>query len=478
MLNRFKCFLFQPEAEADPGFRRQVEETARRGLRIIGLVTAAIPTMAAFVRVFFGSTRSLEGAPFLLLISALPIGLGAYAVGRWRTTGTHARLLGCIAGFAVGPVLIWSALLESSARPEIAYTVPARMMLLLMVAVVSLPLRPWDTLALGLSLKLAYLLSLGVVLLLEIVPAESAWNLEVAGALLVLVVVATLLSSVSYRRMFESYSAHLSELRAAEELHRAEKRVLLSDSAASMGRFAATLSHELNSPLGALRAAIETLNSIPKKRATVSTESLPRLNEVEADLHGTARASVDRLAQTVARMQRLTNLDRAELHPVDLNALLEDVVAMLRSKDRNDIPLQLQLEPLREIIVRPHQISAVFSSLIEGALASSARKDRISIASRQQNSTVEVDVNVPGDSAQTLTKSLEPDFQIREGRVTGGHWSLFTARQIVREHGGEINAVSLAGPISGPTSGPTSGIMTRIRVTLPLDEKHRAARAG
>lgn len=56
------------------------------------------------------------------------------------------------------------------------------------------------------------------------------------------------------------------ELRAAEELRHAESRVLLSENAALMGRFAAALSHELNSPIGALKSALQTSRVLAEKK--------------------------------------------------------------------------------------------------------------------------------------------------------------------------------------------------------------------
>ena len=60
-----------------------------------------------------------------------------------------------------------------------------------------------------------------------------------------------------------------NELQAADALHRAEAKVLLSEYGASMGRFAAALSHELNSPIGALKSALETFNALAEKKAVL-----------------------------------------------------------------------------------------------------------------------------------------------------------------------------------------------------------------
>src|SRR5215831_11155755 len=110
-----------------------------------------------------------------------------------------------------------------------------------------------------------------------------------------------------------------NELRAAEELRRAESRVLLSENAASVGRFAAALSHELNSPLAVLKSAFQTYGNLTEKKATLASDKLKELEEIEARLRNSITESVERLHQIVLRMQRFTNMDRKEVLPVDLN---------------------------------------------------------------------------------------------------------------------------------------------------------------
>ena len=87
---------------------------------------------------------------------------------------------------------------------------------------------------------------------------------------------------------------------------------MLSDSAASMGRLAAALSHELNNPLGALKRSIDTIARLERERSEMTARKRAAAGEVKAKLWGTARSSVERIQGTVRRIQRFTNLDRAE----------------------------------------------------------------------------------------------------------------------------------------------------------------------
>jgi signal transduction histidine kinase len=248
--------------------------------------------------------------------------------------------------------------------------------------------------------------------------------------------------------------------RLREEIREAEIQVVVAESAASMGRFAATLAHELNSPVGALKSALASTLRLAEAKATFSPRKLEEIREVEAALSRTLLDSAARLEEIVRRMQRFTNLDRAERVPVDLNRLLRDVVAFSKA-EIGARPLELALEPLPSLELRPQAMSAAFSSLIQNALAATSGGTRIRLATRDWGSTVEVIVEDDGDplSPAEIDTLFEPVFKVEGKRMASGNWSLFSARQMLRAEGGNID-------VEGPPSGGK-----RFRVTLPVSRE-------
>ena len=251
-----------------------------------------------------------------------------------------------------------------------------------------------------------------------------------------------------------------NELQAAEALRRSEAKVLLAEYGASMGRFSAALSHELNSPIGALRSTLQSGNALAAKKAALPPERRHELEELEATLRRTAIESVERLHQIVLRMQRFTNLDRNEILRVDLNSLLQDVVDILKAGLKSDVHLELNFQSLPSLRLRPQQMSAVFSNLLQSAIERLDGGGHVSLTTRPIHSLVEVIVedSSKGMSAEELANIFDPAFKVKGGRVSTGNWGLFSSRQIVREHGGDIEIDS------------TPGKGTRLRVTLPYSE--------
>jgi signal transduction histidine kinase len=248
---------------------------------------------------------------------------------------------------------------------------------------------------------------------------------------------------------------HQRALRASEDLRRTQAKLLISENAAVMGRLAAALSHELNSPIGVLASAVDTLAAAAGKNQS------ERVAQVVAETHRAGRESAERLRAIVARMQRFTNLDRAEIQPVQINDLLADVIAVLDSENSGKTRIDFQPGPLLpRFTCRPQQLSAVFANLIGNATdAADGSAAAVRITTHATPSQIEVMVQ---DSGRGLTEEELRDvfnpasFRISGQRIAAGNWSLFSCRQIIQEHGGDIEISS------------TPGEGTTVRVLLPI----------
>jgi signal transduction histidine kinase len=72
---------------------------------------------------------------------------------------------------------------------------------------------------------------------------------------------------------------------------------------------------------------------------------------------------------------------------------------------------------------------------------------RIGISTHLRELEVEVVIsdNGRGMSSEQVDTMFEPSFKVEGNRVASGNWSLFNARQIVYEHGGEIRVETAEG---------------------------------
>jgi signal transduction histidine kinase len=156
---------------------------------------------------------------------------------------------------------------------------------------------------------------------------------------------------------------------------------------------------------------------------------------------------MERLKAVIARLQRFIDLHHTERKPTDLNELLSDVAVLLKPGLEEQVHLEFDCHALPHITCRPQQLTTVFSSLLSNAINAVNGQGRIRVSTEPLDGMVRVRVqdNGRGMEESELETIFDPGFKVSAGRVSTGNWGLFSSRQIVFEHGGEIQISSVPG---------------------------------
>ena len=428
-----------PRLEAtDDKFRQGLEKASTAGLRLLSAHAIAVPLLlgAARFRLIPGAASPFaEIAPSATIVV---LGLLSLALSRIRRFARHSRLFAAGLAFLIGMVLIWFTRVDSTEAANADRHLPGYICLLMLVTVVAVPMRPLQAFALGLSLEAGYAAC-----------ALAFGGADYSGHLffVALAILSAALAALVYGYHIAGYRTREQALRVNEYLCLAQSRVLLSENAASLGRLAATLVHELNTPLGALASAVDTMAVISAKQASAPVTDRERLLTLQADLRNSIRASIERLQQTVSRIEHLTALDEDEFQSRDVNELLKDVAALVETRSKNRVRIEFDLHPLPELTCRPQQLGAVFSNVLGNAAEAMKGAGTVLVQTEQKESRIEIRVQDSGCgiSEAELNQIFEPGFKIAEGRMSTANWSLFSSRQIVHGHGGEIYMTSAEG---------------------------------
>lgn len=456
-MRRVRDFLFPGAAERDEGFLQEVLRLSHTSLRLTGIVEMVVPVLLVVVQWLVVADSEARNIIMVQAGCIILIGLATYLAGRAEWSYERSRLLALISIWLVGMVLVNTSLIVVSRLPGTGHYVPGRITALMMVVVATIPVQPIHTFLLGASIGGYYFLALlfaqgqGMVTTQELDVYDHAF-------MAMITLISSVLTAIVYDQRVSNYRAYMQALEASLELRAAQSQVLLSESAASLGRLAAALSHELNTPLGVLKSAVDTLMILGGKLVNSDASAHKRLLMLQAELGRSIHSSAERLQEIVGRMQRFTNLDRAEVQRADLADLLRDVVALHEPKFREKAEIELRLDPMPPITCRPQQLSAVFSNLISNAVEACNGDGRIVVSShaRDQDAEVTIEDNGRGLSTEESAGIFDPGFKVASGRVATGNWSLFGSRQIIHDHGGDIRI----------TSRP--GVGTTVSVTLPF----------
>jgi heavy metal sensor kinase len=227
-------------------------------------------------------------------------------------------------------------------------------------------------------------------------------------------------------------------------------------------RLTADVSHELRSPLTALRGGIEV---------ALRAERTPR--DYQRVLHS-ALEEIDRLSAMSEDLLLITRADaqllRVRRGRTDLNDVVEGALAAQHGHiaERN-LTLERRLAPGGAVgSLDPELIRRVAQQLLDNAVKFTPRGGTIRVATMAPDGTGAVGFAVensgPGIAPEHLTHIFEPFYRVEEARTrgTGMGLGLALAAAIVRLHGGTIRASNAAEQEGG----------ARFEVELPAHMLH------
>ncbi|MFO0751967.1 MAG: ATP-binding protein [Thermodesulfovibrionales bacterium] len=257
-----------------------------------------------------------------------------------------------------------------------------------------------------------------------------------------------------YKEKMENWTRNLEEevQKKTAEIYKAQEQLINTEKLASLGRMAAGVAHEINSPLtGVVTFAHLMLKRVPPG----NTEDVEDLNVIISQ--------AERCSAIIKGLLGFSRRTASEKTKANLNTLVENTLNLVKNQSKfHNIAFEIRLAPeLPEITIDPNQIQQVFLNLLINAADAMEERGRISISSGVAEEEGARFVRLafadtgPGISREHLGKIFEPFFTTKPaGKGTG--LGLAVSYGIVKKHGGQIQVES------------EEGKGTTFLITLPL----------
>ncbi|HEX5110818.1 MAG TPA: ATP-binding protein [Vicinamibacterales bacterium] len=217
-----------------------------------------------------------------------------------------------------------------------------------------------------------------------------------------------------------------------------EEQLQISEKMASIGLLAAGVAHEVNTPLTGISSFTQMLleGADPEDPRTRLLEKIERQ---------TFRAA--RIVNGLLNLSRPVDAS-AERVPVDLNAVITDVLALLEHQfETHRIKVRRELSDTPMIVLgMEHKLQQVFLNLFLNAKDAMPKGGWLSISTRREASRIIAEVGDTGAGipSENLTRIYDPFFTTKViGEGTG--LGLSISYGIIREHDGSIDCESAVG---------------------------------
>src|SRR5215208_943062 len=216
-----------------------------------------------------------------------------------------------------------------------------------------------------------------------------------------------------------------------------EEQLQISEKMASIGLLAAGVAHEVNTPLTGISSYTQMLlqNAEPGDPRTKVLEKIER--------------QTFRAAKIVNGLLNLARPAQVDSGPIDLHAVLNDVLSLLEHQLRNSsIKVRKELSPVGPIVQGiEYKLQQVFLNLFLNARDAMPRGGWLTIATSIRDdgaAVVEVSDTGLGIPSDHLSRIYDPFFTTKDiGKGTG--LGLSITYGIVQEHGGSITCESVVG---------------------------------
>ena len=205
-------------------------------------------------------------------------------------------------------------------------------------------------------------------------------------------------------------------------------------------RFVADASHEMRTPLTAIRASAEGA-----LRGSGSTEQLAAALKVVA-------SSAERLTRITNDLLLLARSDELPLRdhdPVDMSVLVAETVERLETAHPELPRVRMVLGTDLVVDADPSEVERIVSNLLDNAYryGDAANPPTITTAASDRDVTVEVTDTGPGIAAADLERIFEPFYRVHaDARAPeGSGLGLAIARGLARRNRGRLVAISQPG---------------------------------
>ena len=227
----------------------------------------------------------------------------------------------------------------------------------------------------------------------------------------------------------------LTEIRELER-RRVEQQLFESEKLAAVGRLAASIAHEVNNPLEAIKNALYLM------QASSEVDSNSRFLEI-------ARKETERVSHIIRQMLGFARRP-GEVDWVDVNQLIEETLVLLEKKMRQlRIRVSKNLDPsLPRIRARADQLRQVFLNLIINAQQAMDGAGEIHVSTSRYEQALQPSILVQlsdsgvGIASDDIGRIFDPFFSTGKKGTGLGLW---VTQDIVRQHGGRIEVSSEMG---------------------------------
>lgn len=242
-----------------------------------------------------------------------------------------------------------------------------------------------------------------------------------------------------------------------DELKATQAQLVQSEKMAGLGKVVAGFVHELNTPIGAIKGAVDVyarsvsnIQSLLEESQSIddiknSDQLQKSIKCLEDNINVTIAAS-ERIANITDSLKSFARLDESVFQKACIHSGLDSTLTLLENEFKKRIKVEKEYGSVPMIFCYPSELNQVFMHLLTNAVEAIRGKGTIRIRTFVKEENVHVEIADTGIGILPDQKEgiFEPNFKKDGPRVRTG-LGLFISYNIVQNHKGHIEVESDVG---------------------------------
>jgi signal transduction histidine kinase len=260
----------------------------------------------------------------------------------------------------------------------------------------------------------------------------------------------------------EELEAQNEELaNSKKQIEEAQNLLVQTENMASIGQLTAAITHEINTPLGAIHSNAQIcemlLDGFLKSETVKGNKDVLELAVQMQDANNISIMASNRVSQIIRSLKTFSKVDQAEFQEADINESIRSVLVLTSNLWKRKITVHEDYGPIPQIKCFPGMLNQVFMNLVVNAVQSIEENGYIYIKTWNDERYEYISIRDTGSgiSEDNISRIFDTGFTTK-GSNLGMGLGLSISRNIINKHNGEIKVNS------------TPGIGTEFIVSIPL----------
>lgn len=209
---------------------------------------------------------------------------------------------------------------------------------------------------------------------------------------------------------------------------------------ASVGQLTAAITHEINTPLGAINSNVNMIKLLSEEAETSDDkEMLQAINQNIKESAALSEEACMKIQEIIKSLRSFSRIDQADFMPADINDSIRNVIILTTNLHKNRIQIIEKFGNIPEVSCYIGLMNQVFMNVIINAIQAIDGKGTIIIETRADETYVYAKFTDTGCgiSPQNIYRIFEYGFTTKQPG-SGSGIGLALSKNIIKKHNGEI----------------------------------------